>query len=113
MGGAGKRRSRRANRETEALAASALAAALRGRFGLTNMEAVVACALADGLTYQEVAKRCSVSYHTVHTHVKAIHVKAHVSSNVRGGTLEHSKGGRVRISYCRPADFRAVDRLQA
>jgi DNA-binding CsgD family transcriptional regulator len=75
MGGARKGRSRRANRETEALAASALAAALRERFRLTQMEAVVASALADGLTYVEIANRCSVSYHTIHSHVKAIQVR--------------------------------------
>ena len=60
---------------------SALAAAFRARFGLTRMETVVACALADGLTYQEIAKRCAISYHTVHSHVKAIHQKAGVPSN--------------------------------
>ena len=67
----------------ETIAGIALAAALRARFGLSRMEAVVACALADGLTYQQTADRCGVSYHTVHTHVKAIHVKARVSSNAR------------------------------
>jgi DNA-binding CsgD family transcriptional regulator len=83
MVGGRRGRSRRANRETEALADSALAGALRERFGLTQMEAVVACALADGLTYAEIAQRCRVSYHTVHSHVKAIHQKAGVPSNVR------------------------------
>ena len=94
MGGARKGRSRRANRETETLAAPALAAALRERFGLTQMEAVVACALTEGLTYQEIANRCSVSYHTVHTHVKAIHVKAHVPSTGRlMALLRNIEGG--------------------
>ncbi|HEY6931245.1 MAG TPA: helix-turn-helix transcriptional regulator [Thermoanaerobaculia bacterium] len=60
-----------------------LHAALRQRFGLTRMECIVACALADGLTYAEIADRCSVSYHTIHSHVKAIHAKANVKSNSR------------------------------
>src|SRR6266545_5806041 len=62
---------------------SSLAGALRERFGLSRMEAVVACALADGLTYGEIADRCCVSYHTVHSHVNAIHQKVGVSSNAR------------------------------
>jgi len=47
------------------------------------MEGLVACALADGLTYQEIADGNRISYHTVHSHVKAIHRKAGVSSNTR------------------------------
>jgi DNA-binding CsgD family transcriptional regulator len=60
-----------------------LAATLRERFELTRMEAVVACAIADGLTYGEIAERLAVSYHTVHSHVKAIHAKARVKTNGR------------------------------
>jgi DNA-binding CsgD family transcriptional regulator len=47
------------------------------------MEAVVARALTDGLTYREIAEGFRLSYHTVHSHVKAIHQKTGVSSNVR------------------------------
>ena len=53
------------------------------RLGLTRMQAVVAAALADGLTYKEIAKRFGVSYHTVHTHVKAIHEKTGIGNNGR------------------------------
>ena len=60
-----------------------LAAALRNRFGLTRMEAVVACLLAGGLAYGEIADKECISYHTVHSHVKAIHKKVGVSSNIR------------------------------
>jgi DNA-binding CsgD family transcriptional regulator len=74
--------------------APALAAALRERFELTHMETVVACALADGLTYEEIARRCSVSYHTVHSHVKAIHQKAGVSSNGKLLALIRREGWR-------------------
>jgi len=71
---------------------SSLAGALRERFGLSRMEAVVACALADGLTYGEIADRCCVSYHTVHSHVNAIHQKVGVSSNARLLALIRKEG---------------------
>ena len=83
---------RAAGHRTEAAAGSSLADALRGRFGLSRMEAVVACALADGLTYEEIADRCSVSYHTVHSHVNAIHQKVGVSSNTRLLALIRKEG---------------------
>jgi DNA-binding CsgD family transcriptional regulator len=73
---------------------TALAVALRSHIKLSRMEALVACSLADGLTYQEIADRCHVSYHTVHSHVKAIHQKAGVSSNGKLLALIHRKGWR-------------------
>ncbi len=73
-------------------AGSSLAATLRERFGLSRMEAVVACALADGLTYEEIADRCCVSYHTVHSHVNAIHQKVGVSSSTRLLALIRKEG---------------------
>ena len=74
---------RGAGHRTETAPNAPLAGALRERFGLSRMETVVACALADGLTYEEIADRCGVSYHTVHSHVNAIHQKVGVSSNAR------------------------------
>src|SRR5262245_30748428 len=68
---------------TDSSAGASLAATLRSRFGLSRKEALVACALADGLTYQEIADRSHVSYHTVHSHVKAIHTKVGLASNTR------------------------------
>lgn len=56
---------------------------LERRFGLTRMQSRVARAIADGLSYSEVAARYGISYHTVHSHVKAIYEKTGVSSNVR------------------------------
>ena len=50
---------------------------------LTPAEARVLAGLTEGLSYEEIAKSLGVSYHTVHTHVKAIHVKAGVSTNGR------------------------------
>jgi DNA-binding CsgD family transcriptional regulator len=75
--------SRQPGHRGEVSAGSSLADALRERFGLSRMETVVACALSDGLTYEEIADRCCISYHTVHSHVNAIHQKVGVSSNAR------------------------------
>ena len=67
----------------QALSGRHLGAELRRRFSFTRAEANIALLLAEGLSYAEIAERLGVSYHTVHTHVKAIHRKAHVSSNGR------------------------------
>ncbi len=53
------------------------------RLSLTPAEARVASALTEGLSYNEIAERLGLSYHTVHTHVKAIHIKAGVATNGR------------------------------
>jgi DNA-binding CsgD family transcriptional regulator len=53
------------------------------RLSLTPAEARVAAALTEGLSYAEIAERLGVSYHTVHTHVKTIHVKAGVGTTGR------------------------------
>jgi DNA-binding CsgD family transcriptional regulator len=66
---------------------------LRCRFGLTRMEAVVAAMLGEGLSYAEVAARRQVSYHTVHSHVKAIHEKSGVHSTARLLALIHAGNG--------------------
>lgn len=84
--------SRRSGRGDEDNAGSPLSGAMRERFGLTRMEALVACALADGLTYEEIAERHRISYHTVHSHVKAIHEKAKVTSNARLLALIRKEG---------------------
>src|SRR5207249_1739934 len=52
--------SRLSAQAAETGAGASLTAALRSRFGLSRMEATVACALADGLTYQEIADRCGI-----------------------------------------------------
>lgn len=56
---------------------------LGARFGFTKTETAVALALVEGLSYAEVADKLCVSYHTVHTHIKAIHHKAGVSTTGR------------------------------
>jgi DNA-binding CsgD family transcriptional regulator len=77
---------------SEPAADTSLAAVLRERFGLSRMEAIVACGLADGLTYEEIADGCSISYHTVHSHVNAIHQKVGVPSNARLLALIRKEG---------------------
>lgn len=56
---------------------------LRARFDFTKTEAAVAIALLEGLSYDEIAKKLGVSYHTVHTQIKAVHLKAGVSTTGR------------------------------
>jgi DNA-binding CsgD family transcriptional regulator len=56
---------------------------LGARFGFTKTESAVALALVEGLSYAEVADKLCVSYHTVHTHIKAIHHKAGASTTAR------------------------------
>ena len=94
MNGAKHHRSRPSGDTTETGMDSALSVKLREQFGLSRMEALVACALADGLTYQEIADSRFISYHTVHSHVKAIHRKASVSSNARLLALIRRKNWR-------------------
>jgi DNA-binding CsgD family transcriptional regulator len=63
---------------------------LRRRFGLTPMEAAVARALIDGLSYREIAAEFEISTETVHSHVKAIHQKADVATSRQFIALFHS-----------------------
>jgi DNA-binding CsgD family transcriptional regulator len=65
---------------------------LSERFGFTPMETIVALALAEGLTYKEIGRRYRISFHTVHTHVKALHEKAGVTSNGRLVALIYAGG---------------------
>jgi DNA-binding CsgD family transcriptional regulator len=85
-------RPRRSDQSDDAGIGPPLLGQLRQRFGLSRMEAVVACGLADGLTYEEIADRCCISYHTVHSHVSAIHRKVGVSSNARLLALIRKEG---------------------
>ena len=54
---------------------------LRERYELTRSEAEVARHIAEGLGYSEVAELLGISYHTVHSHVKAVHSKTGFRSN--------------------------------
>jgi len=52
----------------------------RRRYGLSKRESEVAALLCDGLTYEEVASRLSISHHTVNSHVKSILRKLNLTS---------------------------------
>jgi DNA-binding CsgD family transcriptional regulator len=56
------------------------AAIFRRRYGLSKRESEIAALLCDGLTYEEVASRLTISHHTVNGHVKSILRKLNVTS---------------------------------
>jgi DNA-binding NarL/FixJ family response regulator len=47
---------------------------------LSEREKEILKLLVDGLSYKMIAEACNVSFHTIHTHVKNIYDKLHVSS---------------------------------
>lgn len=47
---------------------------------LSDREKEILRLLVDGLSYKMIADACNVSFHTIHTHVKNIYEKLHVSS---------------------------------
>ena len=47
---------------------------------LTKREKEVLNHLVNGLSYKMIASQCSISYETVHSHVKKIYEKLHVNS---------------------------------
>jgi predicted ATPase/DNA-binding CsgD family transcriptional regulator/Tfp pilus assembly protein PilF len=49
-------------------------------YGLTERESEVLKLLVEGLTYGEIATRLTVSFHTVHAHVRSIYTKLGVTS---------------------------------
>ncbi len=63
--------------------AEPLHAELRRRFELTPTECDVAAELLGGSTYRVIASSLGMSVHTVHSHVKAIHRKADVTSSLQ------------------------------
>ncbi len=77
------------------------------RMLLTPREWIIACALAEGLSYKEIAQRFRISFHTVASHVKSILSKtdqpssrrlaaAFQSAGIRGTT--NSKPGQETLS---------------
>jgi DNA-binding NarL/FixJ family response regulator len=49
-------------------------------YGLTERESEVLKLLVEGLTYGEIAARLTLSFHTVHAHVRSIYTKLGVTS---------------------------------
>jgi DNA-binding NarL/FixJ family response regulator len=47
---------------------------------LSEREKEILKLLVDGLSYKMIADKCNVSFHTIHTHIKNIYEKLHVSS---------------------------------
>ena len=47
---------------------------------LTEKEKEVLRYLVDGLSYKMIADKCTVSFHTIHTHIRNIYEKLHVNS---------------------------------
>lgn len=47
---------------------------------LSEREKEILKLLVDGLSYKMIADACNVSFHTIHTHIKNIYEKLHVSS---------------------------------
>jgi DNA-binding NarL/FixJ family response regulator len=47
---------------------------------LSEREKEILRLLVDGLSYKMIADKCNVSFHTIHTHIKNIYEKLHVSS---------------------------------
>lgn len=71
-----------------------VASSARARdLGLTTRQIEVACLLADGLTYAQIAARLSLSQHTVHEHVRHIYERL-------GGRRSRLIATLVRTGLC-------------
>jgi non-specific serine/threonine protein kinase len=64
-------------------------AATQSAYNLTEREIEVLRQLADGLTYAEIAEQLTLSFHTVHAHMRSIYGKLGVSS--RGQAARFAK----------------------
>ena len=73
--------------------AAPLESRLRREFALTQAQAKIVAAVTEGLSYVEIAEQFHVSYHTVHTHRKAIHAKLDVHSTAQLLALVYSTLG--------------------
>ena len=47
---------------------------------LTHREKEILIELEKGLTYKEIANKLTISYHTIHSHIKNIYDKLHAKS---------------------------------
>lgn len=59
---------------------------------LTPREREILLELEKGLTYKEIAERLTISYHTIHTHVKNIYEKLHAKSRMDAVKTARKKG---------------------
>jgi DNA-binding NarL/FixJ family response regulator len=60
---------------------------------LTAREKEILKWLVEGLSYKEMADRLSLSYHTIHTHLKNIYEKMHV--NNKGEAISKAMRGKL------------------
>ncbi len=79
-----------ARRPFRATPGTAAPLGLRHRFSLTPAQSNIVARVAAGLSYTEIAEELHVSYHTVHTHMKAIHAKLGVHSTAQLLALVYS-----------------------
>jgi DNA-binding CsgD family transcriptional regulator/tetratricopeptide (TPR) repeat protein len=61
-------------------------------YGLTERESEVLKLLVEGLTYGEIAVRLTLSFHTVHAHVRSIYTKLGVTSRNQATRLATERG---------------------
>lgn len=55
-------------------------AELQKQFNLTDREADIVRGIKDGLSYQQIADKLYISYHTVNHHLKSVYLKTDVTS---------------------------------
>ena len=65
------------------------------RWGLSPRQAKVACALATGQTYKEIAADLGITFHTVNTHVKAVLEKTGARTSRKLAVMVHELGPGV------------------
>lgn len=59
---------------------------------LSPREEKIICCIAEGLSYNDVAERLGISYHTVHTHIKKAYEKLQVSGRREALRRAHELG---------------------
>jgi predicted ATPase/DNA-binding CsgD family transcriptional regulator len=75
-----------------AIQASAPSSMLAARYDLSERELEVLHLLAAGLTYAEIADQLTLSFHTVHAHLRTIYAKLGVTSRAQATRLAIEQG---------------------
>jgi DNA-binding NarL/FixJ family response regulator len=65
---------------------------LAARYDLSERELEVLHLLAAGLTYAEIADQLTLSFHTVHAHLRTIYAKLGVTSRAQATRLAIEQG---------------------
>lgn len=53
---------------------------IKQEFNLSSRESEILKLLVDGMSYKMIAEECSISYHTVNSHIRKIYDKMHVNN---------------------------------